>query len=133
MGQHSNGTNKRFDGLSDEEISKLTVKEFEEHEMDRMEKNAWYCADDIRKRVDGAPVFNEFIKCYLTPKQTTFFFNKKYLKQFQSCTSAESKQQVPGYYYMRNVLNFIDRHYRIGELHMEYVKEGCRENGEVRM
>lgn len=70
---------KRFDGLSDKEIKKLTVKEFEEHEMDRMEKNTLYCADDIRKRVDGAPVFKKFIKCYLTLKQSTFFFNKKYL------------------------------------------------------
>ncbi|CAB4017603.1 Transient receptor potential cation channel subfamily A member 1, partial [Paramuricea clavata] len=122
---------KRFDGLSDEDISKLTVKEFEEHETDRMEKNAWYCANEIRNRVDGAPVFNEFIKCYLTPKQSPFFFNKKYLKQFQSCTAAESKQQVPGYHYITNVLNFIERHYRIGELYMEYIRDGCRENGEV--
>ncbi|CAB4007502.1 Transient receptor potential cation channel subfamily A member 1 [Paramuricea clavata] len=78
---------KRFDGLSDEDISKLTVKEFEEHETDRMEKNA-------------------------------------------CCTAAESKQQVPGYHYITNVLNFIERHYRIGELYMEYIRDGCRENGE---
>jgi hypothetical protein len=107
------------------------VKEFEEHETDRMEKNAWYCANEIRNRVDGAPVFNEFIKCYLTPKQSPFFFNKEYLKQFQSCTAAESKQQVPAYHYITNVLNFIERHYRIGELYMEYIRDGCRENGEV--
>ena len=31
---------KKFDGLSDEEISTLTFKEYEEHERQRMEKNA---------------------------------------------------------------------------------------------
>lgn len=31
---------KKFDGLSDEEISTLTLKEYEEHERQRMEKNA---------------------------------------------------------------------------------------------
>ena len=54
---------KKFDSLSDEEISTLTLKEFEEHERQRMEKNAWHSAIEISKRIDGAPVFNEFIQC----------------------------------------------------------------------
>ncbi|CAB3984709.1 Hypothetical predicted protein [Paramuricea clavata] len=62
MAQHSSGTKHKrfvgFDGLSDEDISKLMVRECEEHETDRMEKNAWYCANEIRNRVDGTPVFN---------------------------------------------------------------------------
>lgn len=78
---------KRFDGMTDDEIAKLTVKEFDEREMQRMEKNAWHCAEEIRRRVDGAPVFSEFIKSYLTPKESCFFFNKKYLKQYQGCSS----------------------------------------------
>lgn len=74
---------KRFDGLTDEQIANLTMTEFNEHEERRMEKNAWHCAGEVRKRVDGAPVFHEFIKSYLTPKDT-FFFNQEYLKEFQS-------------------------------------------------
>ena len=38
---------KEFDGLSDEEISTLLLKEYEEHERQRMEKNAWHCAGEF--------------------------------------------------------------------------------------
>lgn len=33
-------------------------------------------------------------------------------------------------HYIRKILSFIDSHYRIGELYMEYIKEGCLEKGE---
>ena len=95
-----------------------------------MEKNAWHCAEEVRKRVDGAPVFHEFIKSYLTPKDT-FFFNQEYLKEFQSSSSCDYKERVPGYHYIKKIMNFIESHYQIGELYMEYAKESCKVNGEA--
>ena len=82
---------KKFDGLSDEEISTLTLKEYEEHERQRMEKNAWHCAGEISKRIDGAPVFNEFIQCFVTEKKNTFFFNKTYPTQYSSAGSTPQR------------------------------------------
>ena len=109
----------------------IISKEFEEHELAQMQKNAWYCAEEIQKRIHRAPVFNEYIKSYITPKDSIFFFNKRYLKQYQSATSATGKQNVPGYHYIPKIMTFLERHYRIGELHMEYIKEGCEEKGEI--
>lgn len=38
---------KEFDGLSDEEISIFFLKEYEEYERQRMEKNVWYCVGEF--------------------------------------------------------------------------------------
>jgi hypothetical protein len=34
----------------------MSLKEFEEYENDRMTKNAWIVANELVKRIDGAPV-----------------------------------------------------------------------------
>ena len=99
---------KKFDSLSDEEISTLTLKEFEEHERQRMEKNAWHCAGEISKRIDGAPVFNEFIQCFVTEKKNTFFFNKTYLTQYSSAGSTLQKKSVPAYHYITKTCGPVD-------------------------
>ncbi|CAB4010190.1 Transient receptor potential cation channel subfamily A member 1 [Paramuricea clavata] len=57
---------KKFEEMNEEEINQLSVKEFEELEEQRMEKNAWYVAKTLVERIDGAPVLSERIKAYLT-------------------------------------------------------------------
>ena len=53
--------NKLFHGLSDQQISQVTVKEFEQHQMQVISKNALEVSDDVVKRLDGAPALGEFI------------------------------------------------------------------------
>ena len=66
---------KQFEGVSEEKINQLSVKEFEEMEVKRMEKNAWNGAKLLVDRVDGAPVLRERIKAHLSEdEQGQFFF-----------------------------------------------------------
>ena len=47
---------KRYQGVANDEISQMSVKEFEQYESERMSKNAWIVANELVKRIDGAPV-----------------------------------------------------------------------------
>ena len=120
----------RFHNLSDDEIANLTIKEFDAHEEERMEMNAWWVAEELANRIDGAPVFNEYIHSFVTEKPSdAFFFNRKYLKEFNR-KSGNPRKEVPGYFYAMNITNFIELHHRVGELYMEFIKAGCMEMGE---
>ena len=57
----------RFHNLTDDEIANLTIKEFDTHEEERMEMNAWWVAKELANRIDGAPLFN--------PIQAGLFWN----------------------------------------------------------
>ena len=60
-----------------------------------MELNAWWVHGG---RIDGAPVFSEYIHSFVTEKPgDTFFFNREYLKQFQKATGSTQKE-TPGYF-----------------------------------
>ena len=65
---------KLFDGLSDQQISLLTVNEFEEHQMHVIRKNALEVTEDVVNRLDGAPALWEFISAYRTPLEDEQFF-----------------------------------------------------------
>ena len=95
-----------------------------------MKKNAWYCAEEIRKRIDGAPVFNDIIHSFLTERSNAFFFNKAYLVQYNTASSIPQKQSVPGYHYITKVMTFFEKHYHNEELYFEYIKEGCLETNQ---
>ena len=63
----------------------------------------------------------------LTEKPSdAFFFNNEHLKQFQKATDG-TKKETPGYFYIMKILKFIEEHYRVGDLYMEYIKDGCKE------
>ena len=48
-----------------------------------MEKNAWAVVSEVQRRIDGAPVFSEFIHAFVTETEDNgLFVNKKYLKQY---------------------------------------------------
>jgi hypothetical protein len=121
----------KFYGLTDEQIESMSLQEYEAHEAARMEKNAWYVTNELRLRIDGAPVFNEYIHAYTTEKVDEAFFlpvHKDLLKQFQSLGGNKQKQ-VPGYHYISEINQFIQQHYHVGELFMEFIKGGCMESG----
>ena len=53
-----------------------------------------------------------------------FFFNKSDLKEYQSATQ-NKKSCVPGSAYIKKILPFIDSHYKLDELFMEYLYGDC--------
>ena len=118
----------KFYNLSDDQIAKLTLQEYDSEEEKRMEMNAWWVAKELACRIDGAPVFSEYIHSFVTEKPgDTLFFNRDYLEQFQKATGGAQKE-TPGYFYIKKILKFIKEHYRVGELYMEFLKDGCKEN-----
>ena len=60
------GQFKKFEGMVQEDIDALGVKEYEELEEERMKKNAWHVSKLLVERIDGAPVLGERIKSYLS-------------------------------------------------------------------
>ena len=48
----------KFHNLTDEQIATMTLNEYEAHETQRMEDNAWFVTKAVQERIDGAPVFN---------------------------------------------------------------------------
>jgi hypothetical protein len=96
-GKHSSWeTFKQFEGMSEEEIRKISIKEYEKYEMERMEKNAWHVAKEITKRIDEAPVLSTNIKAYLSEfNEKQFFFNGDNLRAYQAASSKKKvKYQV---------------------------------------
>ena len=117
---------KQFDGLTTEEVKKLSVREFEQIEETRLQQNAWEVAKELVERIDGAPVMGEMIKAYLLEDENQlFFFNQQYLAKYQSVSSQTSKDQVPGAAYFNKIMKFFNCHYKIGELFIEFLKFSC--------
>ena len=120
---------KTFEGLSKEAVNSLKVQDFERLDKERMQKNAWFVANLLLERIDGAPVLGERIKAYLSEvKEKQFFFNQKYLAQYYSTSSPSAKKDIPGANYFDKILRSFEAHYKVGELFMEYVKFGCASN-----
>lgn len=96
MGKPLNGNTKKFEGMTSEEISSMTMEEYEKHERARMEKNAWLVAHDLSNRLDSAPVLSSYIHGLISEKsEDHFFFSKEELKAFHNASTATSKS-VPG-------------------------------------
>lgn len=116
---------KRFDGLTDEEISCLDLQEYEKMEEERTRKNAWKVANEVCRRIHDAPVHSEYIKSFVSEKPNDgLFFNQDLLKEYSSKTS-EQRKSVPGATYIKKIIDFRDSHYQHGELYMEYLKGDC--------
>jgi hypothetical protein len=119
-------TIKKYDDMTDEEVSKMSVQEFEDYEKNRMEKNAWIVANELVKRIDGAPVLGEYINAKLSDTtEKLFLFNRDLLLEYQNCTTEEKRKAVPGSGYIEKILLFLRQHYRMGELFIEYIKYAC--------
>ena len=112
---------KQFDGMNEEEITQTSVKDFEELEEQRMEKNAWHVAKTLVERIDGAPVLSERIKAYLTENKQKQFFH--------TTSTPVAKNGVPGAVYFEKIMKFFSDHYKVGELFTEFVRTGCEDEG----
>ena len=56
---------KRFEGMSEDEIQSMSLKEYECYEEMRMQSNAWYVSKIIQERIQDAPVLNEYIHLFI--------------------------------------------------------------------
>ena len=54
-----------------------------------------------------------------------FFFNRDLLQDYAKAADSQ-KNDVPGSHYFSNIMNYIDNHYEIGELYMEFLKDDCK-------
>ena len=123
------GHEKRFQGMTSEEIGNFSLQEYEEYEYARMERNAWSVVHEVQKRVDDAPVLSEYITAYTSQKiDSLFFFNEENLASYHKCNSDASRNNVPGSAYIQKICMFQKSHNRRGELFTEYVKQGCLEH-----
>ena len=113
---------ERFAGMTSEEITNMSVKEYEIYESDRMKRNAWSVANEVARRIDGAPVLSEYLHCKVSNNiEDQFFFNGDILKQYKASTHAN----LPGIGYIDKIQRFYKLHYNTGELYMEYLKGSC--------
>ena len=56
-----------------------------------------------------------------------FFFNQKYLTQYNLSSSVSARKASPGSAYIEKYY-FFETHYKIGELFMEFIKFACEED-----
>ena len=118
-----------IDNMIEDEIENLSLHQYERLQYEAMRKNAWSVSEEVRSRIDDAPVMHEHIKAYLTkPTDEQFIFNSEELDKFQNTNNIEAKIQLPGGAYIMKVMDFISSHYKEGELFMEYIKLGCLES-----
>ena len=90
-----------------------------------MEKNAWFVAENITRRIDDTPVLSNYIRVFTSERpEDAFFVFEDVIKKFQKSTSAAAKEAVPGSAYIQNILSFYENHYIHGELFMEFIKDG---------
>ena len=61
----------------------MTLKDYEKHEDERIERSAWRVANEIALHIDDAPVLSDYIKAFVTEKDMeAFFFNRSQLHDF---------------------------------------------------
>ncbi len=123
---------KRFEDLTEDQADNMTIKEYEQYEKDRMEKNAWLVTEEVTKRIDEAPVLSTFIKAYKSEKvENHFFFNTENVKKYHSATP-QAREDIPGAAVIAKSMQHFDQHYDTGELYMEYIRYGCeKKTGKV--
>ena len=99
---------------------KSLIPELESHELQRTKFSALEVCDELTGEIDGAPVLNVFMTFQTSfPKSESFFNNEEYLKMFITATPAKNRL-VPGYSYFSMLHNFINRHFELGEKHLEF-------------
>ena len=60
--------------MTQEEIDKMTLADYEVHKKTRTKKNAEEVANEVTCHIDGAPVLSEFIKTFVSDVAKDMFF-----------------------------------------------------------
>lgn len=71
--------------MTKEEVFGLTIQDYDAHETQRMERNAWRITRQLAGRIDKAPVLSDFISGIASENtDDMFFFIENYLSQYIS-------------------------------------------------
>ena len=93
-----------------------------------VEKNVWRACFELSLIIDDepGPSKNSFLTSAVTPSKEKYFFtDKDYLTEFYS-KSETQRITIPGHPYYNKLQCFIDNHFEIGELYLEYLKGDCK-------
>ena len=116
---------KLFTDKTIEVVKKMSIDELKEHELKRMEYNAYHVCDEVTSRIDGAPGPGGFLKAYRAVKKKDMFFkDKEFLDSYLSKNEKE-QARLPGGKYYSKISKFIKDHCEIGEKHLEFLKFEC--------
>ncbi|XP_035690603.1 uncharacterized protein LOC118425678 [Branchiostoma floridae] len=118
-------------GLTEEEVSTMSTSDLEAHRQKMMEKNAWAVAEEVKLRIDQSPAPSKGkTQAFLVEQpDQQFFYNRNYLLQYTK-TAKSQRTSVPGHSYFKKIEEFVERHFKTGELYMEYVKGSCKDLSE---
>ena len=120
--------------MTEDEVKSMLVKDFQKYEKKRMENNAWDVAKEVKERILDAHVLKEYITAFLTMKpEDQFFFDEDNILEFNKAKSDTSREQIPGSGYMNKISTFIESHYNVGELYIDFLKRACSEHSDGRL
>ena len=113
--------------MSEDAIANLSLQDYEKHEEQRMEKNAWRVASQLTESIDGAPVLSDYIHTSVSEcAEDSFFFNGEYLSEYTK-KLINQRNEVPGSAYIQKILDFNEKHVESGEPYAEFLKGSCKE------
>ena len=70
------------------------------------------------------------IHCFPSPDEP--FFHKKNIVVHHNASGSTGNPSVPGQAYYCKISKYINQHYVVGELHMEFLKDSCSSKTESR-
>ena len=86
---------KCFEGITDQQISSLSLQEYNKMEEGRMRTNAWKIAHEVSARIDDAPVLCEYIESCLRQTRGRVVFQPSIIKGvFRRVLSRRKKYRV---------------------------------------
>ena len=74
------------------------------------------------------PCLKEEIVAYPFPDDP-FFFSKAEVYKHHTASNPNGNPKVPGIFYFQKITNYIQKHYHVGQLHMNFLKDRCDESG----
>ena len=78
----------------------MSIDELKEHELKRIEYNAYHVCDEVTSRIDGAPGPGGFLEAYRAVKKKDLFFKEKeFLDSYLSKNVKEQASLPGGKYY----------------------------------
>ena len=119
---------KKFKGIPNEDLERMSSEEAETCESNKMKHNAFRVCEEVSQRADGKVAPGGSIKaCVTADKDVLFFWDQKHLHHYLANKENQSEVSIPGDNYYRKVENFMKDHFIIGEVFSEFLKFSCQE------
>jgi hypothetical protein len=120
-----------FKAFPDGNLDNISLEHYKDTLDAIAKQNAWYVCDEVVARMDDAPRpgCRDFLKGYVTTRPNEmFFWDKNHLMDYVHKPKT-LKSTAPGHGYYSKLDKFIDAHFEVGELIVEFLKERCHETG----